>query len=1057
MRSGTVWAGFFLFAFTLSTAGAAPVGFEVKLRSRSFTPERGIASARQYLAARTGEGGHLMLQLENPGDPAGRGALEAAGVRFLKYLPDNTWLAFVPSDLFERPGARFWVRWAAPLSRDDRLHPRLHGEVPRSWSMAPDGRWRLYVRFFYDVSNDEARAALDILGAEITHESPAFRAFEVVIAPSAFESLAADDRAMWIREVSPPPVVANDSNRDNTNAGTVQNPPYGLDGTGITVAIWDEGPADQAHPDFAGRITVGDGSSSTSAHGTHCTGTIGGSGANSANHGGTSLEWRGMAPNVGLVSYSWDDPIAELDGAINTYGASVSSNSWTISVGEGNCDLYGDYDWGAPDFDEIIGGLYGAPISIAFAAGNERNDGECETSDYGQIPPPSTGKNIITVGAIHSNNDLMTSFSSWGPMDDGRIKPEVVAPGCQSNDDFGVTSTVPGGGYDSFCGTSMATPTTSGCVALLQQAFSDARGELASPSLVRALLINTARDLGMVGPDFEFGFGAVDVQAAIDQFQVDAFAEGTLMAEDETVDHIFYVQPGQETLQVTLAWTDPAAAPLAGITLVNDLNLVLIDPFGNDHEPWKPNYGRPDEPATRGINFRDVVEQVTVSDPQSGQWIARVSSPSLPEGPQEYSLAGTSPDIPCVGGLHTVPGDFATIGAALAAASACDTILVAPGTYTEPTLVVDEAVVLKGDGGAGAVILDPFFTRAMTITADATIEGLTFTDGFVSGGFPGGYGGAVFIQGAAPVIKDCVFDANRATGGGGAIFATLGSPRIANNVFRNNHCNAVGGAIAFDTVTQGLITGNLFHDNDADNGAAIRTVNSSATIQLNTIAENVADVNGGGVYVAFPTSGSGIALTGNIVATNGAVSGGGIFCESSVTVNLDCNDVWSNGTDYVGCSAGPNDFSLDPLFCDPAEADYGIPPESPCAPANSPAECGRVGAYDPATCGGVIDVPANGGGTVPRRFAVHPAQPNPLSRATQVRVDLTEPADVRLTVFDVSGRLVRTVTDTRLMAGSHALGWDGRDASGQPVTAGVYFYELVAGAHRVTHKLVVVP
>src|SRR5262249_44876022 len=152
-------------------------------------------------------------------------------------------------------------------------------------------------------------------------------------------------------------------------------------------------------------------------------------------------------------------------------------------------------------------------VRSVWAAGNERQGTRCNIqggvnyNGYRKIAPPGPSKNHITVGALNSNDSSMTSFSSWGPTDDGRLKPDISGPGCQSNDDNGVTSTQPGGGYTALCGTSMACPTVVGVSALIiedYRAHFPSRPEFRNSTL-KAFLAHTARDLLTPGPDYQTG------------------------------------------------------------------------------------------------------------------------------------------------------------------------------------------------------------------------------------------------------------------------------------------------------------------------------------------------------------------------------------------------------------------------------------------------------------------------------------------------------------------------------------------------------------------------
>jgi len=116
--------------------------------------------------------------------------------------------------------------------------------------------------------------------------------------------------------------------------------------------------------------------------------------------------------------------------------------------------------------------------------------------------------------------------------------------------------------------------------------------------------------------------------------------------------------------------------------------------------------------------------------------------------------------------------------------------------------------------------------------------------------------------------------------------------------------------------------------------------------------------------------------------------------------------------------------------------------------------------------GGGVTVTAVGGGTpgedagplatAPLPFRLYPARPNPVAGRTVIAFDLPAPGPVRATLYDVSGRLVRVLTDEPLPAGKHERAWDRRDGSGRPVSAGIYFLRLEAGSHRSRQKIVVI-
>jgi hypothetical protein len=120
--------------------------------------------------------------------------------------------------------------------------------------------------------------------------------------------------------------------------------------------------------------------------------------------------------------------------------------------------------------DNVVRGSLGDPFRIVWANGNERGSGRCGTT-YLTTAPPACAKNHITVGALNSNDDSVTDFTSWGPTDDGRIKPDVSAPGCQSNGDGGVTSSTGDGGPTPRSAAPRCPAPPSGLSALLVQDF----------------------------------------------------------------------------------------------------------------------------------------------------------------------------------------------------------------------------------------------------------------------------------------------------------------------------------------------------------------------------------------------------------------------------------------------------------------------------------------------------------------------------------------------------------------------------------------------------------
>ncbi|MBU0638065.1 MAG: S8 family serine peptidase, partial [Planctomycetes bacterium] len=530
---------------------------------------------------------HVLVLLDGPASAARRAEFADAGLTLLAYLGADTYFASVAAgggvETLHNLGE---VRAVGAIRRDWKLHPLLaDGETP-SWAFVtrtkPADEESLVatcVLFHADVYlAGEAERVVWHHRARIRSRLRSVNGLVIELPRGQISALADEDAVQWIEPPLPRLTELNDSNRALTGAAIAQDPPYELNGSGVTVLVFDGKAAFPTHPDFGGRLTVRD-ASGNSNHATHVAGTIGGDGLAS---GGL---YRGMAPAVTLESYGF-----EMDGglqwgflytdpgdierdyaeAITLYGADISNNSIGTNTASNGfpCEWEGDYGLTGMVIDGIVrGSLTGAPFRVVWAAGNERSSGRCGTT-YHTTAPPACAKNHITVGAVNSNDDTMTAFSSWGPTDDGRIKPDVCGPGCQSDEDEGVTSCKGDGTYMTACGTSMSAPTVCGLGALLLQDYR--RQYPGQPDFrnatLKALLAQTAVDLGHPGPDYKFGYGSVRVaredgfRGALDVLRSGDFVEGELDQGDVWAFTVV-VNPGDWELRATLAWDDEPGTP----------------------------------------------------------------------------------------------------------------------------------------------------------------------------------------------------------------------------------------------------------------------------------------------------------------------------------------------------------------------------------------------------------------------------------------------------------------------------------------------------------------
>lgn len=626
--------------------------YTIKFSTGYFEPAP--LAAPSALAASSMADKHLLLQFEQPLTDADRARLEAEGIELLQYVPNNTWIVRLSSPLSTSAYQSNDIRWMGTIEPQQKVARQIaEGRIPESARRGGN-----LVQFAVVVHADEdpnawAEQFRTQYGAEIIGVEPFARIIDLIMPEGSFASMAEIDAVQWIEPALPVPQEHNNGCRDNMGVTVVQNAPYSLTGEYVMVAQWDGGRASSTHDDFSGRLQTLD-NSPVSGHATHVAGTIIGDGTRS---GGT---YRGMAPLANLVSQLWwssaSEASSEYQTVISTYGANVSNNSWGYgpgSVTQQNCDdLLGNYFTVNGTLDNIVRGAGSAPISIVWSAGNDRGT----SSDYcgsigwtfNTISPPGTAKNIVTVGAINSNNSSMTSFSSWGPCDDGRLKPDVVGPGCQSTGDFGVTSTSTTNGYAVSCGTSMAAPAVTGLIALLYQQYFLTNGVFVGilPSTIKGILVNSATDLGNVGPDYKYGHGRVDAEKAVKKIQIGtpSWVQGQL-STGQSLEYELLIPGGTSKLRVSLAWDDAGGTAVSGSALINDLDLVLEDPFGAETNPWILNPASPNSNATRGIDRVNNVETAEVTNPAAGIWRARVTGFNIPQGPQNFSLVFTPDSI----------------------------------------------------------------------------------------------------------------------------------------------------------------------------------------------------------------------------------------------------------------------------------------------------------------------------------------------------------------------------------------------------------------------------
>lgn len=601
-----------------------------------------------------------------------RAELVQSGVRIYQAIGRNRYIVRVNEITMTALENHALFLSIEPVDPDTKVSETIRVGRPAPHATEANGSVRVMVHFYFDVDFGQANASFRRHGLKPAEGKTAFEVgnrLEASGTPAQIKALAGSSYVQYVQEVPPAGKLDNATAAALSNVDDAQAAPYNLTGTGVNVGLWDGGPVLTTHQDFGTRVTQVEGGSDAFAaqdHGTHVSGTIGGSG------GGNNTA-RGMATQVNIWAHRFNggDPVTEQQTAFDsgTEAIRASNHSWGSVLGwdpgppasqTGNNNLFGAYEGEAVAWDQLVRNRPG--LVVVNSSGND--DGDCDPDPnnpvscdgvlvngqyYDLLGTFKNAKNIITVGAVNDNGTTKAGFSSTGPSDDSRIKPDIVANGvsltstCRDPNNMSSTSF-----YCVKGGTSMSTPTTTGTVAVLIQHYSQRYGTTATPSadIMKALLTNTATDIGRPGPDYQFGFGRLDallaaqtIDAGPVRIVTDAIDNG------DTDEYLIPVPAATPLLRVTLNWIDPPGSASTSddqgtADLINNLDLELVAPNNAVSFPFS-GPGRGNETANStatGPNTRDTVEQGVVNNPAQGFWRVRVKGTGVPSGPQNYAL-----------------------------------------------------------------------------------------------------------------------------------------------------------------------------------------------------------------------------------------------------------------------------------------------------------------------------------------------------------------------------------------------------------------------------------
>jgi len=419
-----------------------------------------------------------------------------------------------------------------------------------------------------------------------------------------------------------------------------------LDGAGMQVGVWDSGIALDSHIEYTSRLSVGDEGSEVDAHATRVAGSIIST--------GLKRDARGVANQASVITHDWTrDKIEVTEAAAN--GLLLSNHSYGIKADRVPDWYFGSYTKVAQDWDKI---MYNAPYYLMVtAAGNSQRSMDNSFPNYGKSADGfdvllgfTLTKNGITVAGANTDIDAdgnlknaeVSAYSSFGPVDDGRIKPDLAGYGGSilSTDSYSNTS------YETSAGTSMATPGVTGALLLLQQYNEQLYGSYLKAATLKGLALQTADDVNEKGPDYKMGWGVMNAKKASEVIFNKDFsshiAEETLN-NGETFTMTVTANES-ESLIASISWTDPESdfinrGELNNTTaaLVNDLD-IRITKNGEAFFPWKLNPAQASSPAIQGDNSVDPYEQIELPNAKGTYTITITHKGSLKNGVQDFSL-----------------------------------------------------------------------------------------------------------------------------------------------------------------------------------------------------------------------------------------------------------------------------------------------------------------------------------------------------------------------------------------------------------------------------------
>lgn len=558
-------------------------------------------------------GGKKLVVVEGNPESFGKG-IALGNNRFLLSIPEGA----NASELFAG-GIKSW----APVSASDKIRPDLRAKISNKNSGTRD----VYIVCSPGMGEKQIRSAWKPAFGTIKDVwyGDGIVRFTVSANPAQIQAISNEAWSMQLEEAEGEIILHNQNGSENGRINTIASSGFGwtrgLSGNGVTVGIGDGGLVDY-HADLQSHQfnLITSKLTSYGDHPDHVTGTIGGLGL-------INPAMKGMAPEARLLNHQTSNIISNAIILRSKQNMTLTNNSYGVTL---SCTKSGQYNSTASLMD---GQTAGNPDLLHVVSAGNAGTSTCSPYPAGFFNFSEgypVAKNCLTVGQVNAA-DATNINSCKGPARDGRLKPEIMANG-------ELNSTVTSDGYGFKSGSSQSAPVLTGTLALLSQRYRELNAnQYPDAALLKALVCNTADDLGLPNADFSNGYGRLNARKARRALENTQFSSNSIASNSSQTVNLT-VPSGVSSVKVMLAWTDPAAASTATKTLINDLNLSVLRADGSVTLPWvaNPSVATVNQAAIRSIDSVNNMEQVTLTVSPGEILSIRTSSRTISGTSQKY-------------------------------------------------------------------------------------------------------------------------------------------------------------------------------------------------------------------------------------------------------------------------------------------------------------------------------------------------------------------------------------------------------------------------------------